>query len=371
LVSNDDEGNRDVFVYDRQAGTTERISQAANGDGGNGNSSTPQISDDGTYVVFQSDATNLGPTDSNNRRDVYLYNRQSSTMELVSVATNGDQGADRSFNPTVSADGNLVAFNSESDFINGGDSGTDQVWLRNRIAGTTSLVSKAANGDPGNSNSDNRPLITGNGLFITYQSQASNIVTPDTNGNDDSVFVYNVVGDSTTIASRNANGDQANFGATQPAISEDGRYVSFTSSATNLVTGGVNQGNIYLKDTQSGTVTWISQQSGGGMANSESYDSRISGDGRFVVFYSDATDLISGDTGTETSVYVYDRINAVLAKASVAFNGGNIDGSADYPNISRDGAVIGFNSLATNLISGFTPSGSNEIVYTTSNPFRR
>jgi hypothetical protein len=370
LVAGDDEGFSDVFVYDRDAGTTERISQAANGDGGNNSSDSPQISDDGRYVVFESSATNLGPTDSNSRTDVYIYDRQTSTMELVSVATNGDQGADMSRNPTVSADGNLIAFTSESDFVNGGDTSTDQVWLRNRSAGTTSLVSKASNGDPGNLDSAHQPLITGNGQFIVYPSAASNIVTPDTNGRD-SVMVYDVAGDSTIIASRNANGDQADFGGRQSAISEDGRYVSFTSAATNLVTGGVNQTNVYLKDLQTGAVTWISQSNGGGMANAESYDPRISGDGRFVVFYGDATDFIAGDTGTECTVWVYDHLATALAKASVASDGGNIDAFADYPNISRDGSVIGFNSQATNLISGFTPPGNNDIVYVTSNPFRR
>jgi Tol biopolymer transport system component len=247
LVANDTVGASDIFVHDRQTGETTRVSVDNVGNQGNGESVLPGISADGRFVAFISDATNLVAGDTNGKSDVFVHDRTSQTTTRVSVTNTGaESGGDcipastpsDPSHPSISADGRYVAFSckgsnftTQLDFNNGYD-----VFVRDQTAGKTYLVSSiSANTGVGNGDSDN-PAISADGRYVTFNSTADNLVTGDTNGGTD-VFVRDLTLNQTTRVSINSNGTQGNSWSRDSSISADGRYVAFSSLATNLVTG--------------------------------------------------------------------------------------------------------------------------------------
>jgi hypothetical protein len=359
---------RDVYIHDRVAGTTQRITKAADGSAPNGESQRPTISADGRFVAFWSAASNLVSGDTNNHADAFVHDRQTGTTKRVSVSTSGTQGNDDSKRPVVSRDGRFVAFESYATNLVGSGSGlplpgqfndsnnANDVFLHNLETGATLLVSATSDRRAGNGDSD-RPSMSADGRLVSFQSTASNLVANDNNAKND-VFVRDVHTDQTTRASVDAAGVQANNGSLSPSISADGRWVSFSSTATNLVTGqdGGNE-DVYLKDLQTGAVTRVSNSTSGGQANGDSADSSISGDGRFVTYWSDAGDIVAGDTNTCAKytpscadIFVFDRLTGTNRRVSVSTAGVQSDLESLSPAISVDGRFVAFDSKATNLV---------------------
>jgi Tol biopolymer transport system component len=160
----------------------------SNGAQGNDDSHFAAISADGRYVAFHSDASNLVAGDTNNARDIFVRDRQMGTTERVSVHSNGAQGNDWSFDPAISDDGRYVAFESRaSNLAPGYTNGTVDIFVRDRLMGTTERVSVDSNGTQANYDSYS-PDISGDGRYVAFQSLASNLVSGDTNGVSD-VFV--------------------------------------------------------------------------------------------------------------------------------------------------------------------------------------
>ncbi len=398
-TTKDGNGIRDVFVYDRVAGTYTRMSVntagteavGPTGQGATGNQ-RPTISANGRYVAWWSDSTNLVANDTNDHTDAFLRDRDTDGNGIydeangvktirVSVATNGTQGNDDSKRPVVSRDGRFVAFESYATNLVGSSSGlplpgqftdsnnANDVFLYEVASGTTTLVSTTPARATGNGDSD-RPSISGDGRFVAFNSTGTNLVSGDTNGKTD-VFVRDMSSGSTTRASVDVNGVQANNGSLSPAISADGRFVSFDSNATNLITGqdgGIH--DVYLKDRQTGAVTRVSNAIGGGQANGDSHDSSISGDGRFVAFWSKASDMVAGDTnacGANTvghcpDIFVFDSQTGVTKRVSVSTAGAESNDESYAPALSMDGRFVAFDSKATNLATGGT-SGQDVFVH--------
>jgi Tol biopolymer transport system component len=300
-------GYWEIFVRDRQLGTTELVSLNSSGAQGNGGSYQPSISSDGRYVAFYSDATNLVPGDTNGTEDIFVRDRQLGTTERVQPGLGGAQANQFSDFPSISADGRYVAFRSEaSNLVPGDTNGRLDVFVRDRYLGTTERVSLDSSGAQGNGDSL-YPSISASGRYVAFTSDATNLVPGDTNGTED-IFVRDRQLGTTERVSLDSGGAQVNGNSYYPSISTDGRDVAFTSDATNLVPGDTNGStDIFVRDRQLGTTERVSLDSGGAQGQNGSDVPSISADGRYVAFESLATSLVMGDTNMRRDIFVRDR----------------------------------------------------------------
>jgi len=348
----------DIFVKDLSYGTTTRVSTASSGTASNDASVHPSVSDDGRYVVFSSDATNLVATDTNLVRDVFLKDRQSGVTTRLSVTTAGVQATDASGAPSISGDGRYVVFRSDAANLVTGDTNNDaDIFLRDLTDGTITRVSTTAAGVEANDESAH-PALSRDGRYVVFASEATNLVAGDINGFRD-VFVKDRQLEVVTLVSARsiavsgpfaANGDSG-----EPVFSDDGRYVAFTSSAANLVSGDTNSdSDVFVLDTVADDVMRVSTDSEGRQANNDSDSPAISGDGRYVAFSSDATDLVSGDTNGCLDVFLKDLATGLITLVSADSAGAAANGDSSEPAVSDDGRYVVFTSSASNLVSGDT-----------------
>jgi Tol biopolymer transport system component len=366
LVPGDTNRSEDVFVHDRRTGTTERVSVDSAGTEGNGPSLDPAISADGRFVAFDSSATNLvaeyTPT------GLFVHDRQTGTTERVSVNSAGVQGNGGSANPALSADGRFVAFQSyATNLVPGDTNGVTEVFVRDRQTGVTERVSVDSAGIEGNDLSI-WPALSGDGRFVAFISFATNLVPVDTNGVAD-VFVHDRqtgVTERVSVDSAGTQGDGSSSGA--PTISTDGRFVSFWSWATNLVPGDTNGvADVFVHDRQTGVTARVSVDSAGNQENSSSVNPNIrpsiSADGRFVAFASSASNLAAGDTNGWQDVFVHDRQTGLTERVSVDGAGTEGNDSSAYTAISADGRFVAFTSAAFNLVPGDTNWSADVFVH--------
>ena len=334
------------------AGPTERVSVDSSGTEGNSASYEPSISADGRYVAFRSVATNLVAGDSNVTEDVFVHDRQTGTTERVSVDSSGTQGNEDSEDPSISADGRYVAFFSEaSNLVAGDNNGTHDIFVHDRQAGTTERVSVDSNGTEGNGNSTD-PSISADGRYVAFFASASNLVAGDTNSTRD-IFVHDRQTGTTERVSVDSSGTEGNDDSDVPSISADGRFVAFTSSASNLVAEDSNANwDVFVHDRQTGTTERVSLASSGTEANSDSFGFSISADGRYVAFFSEASNLVAGDSNGIRDIFVHNRQTGTTKRVSLASSGTEGNDDSEYPSISADGRYIAFESDATNLVAG-------------------
>jgi flagellin-like hook-associated protein FlgL len=367
LVSGDTNGAADIFVKDALTGTVERISVSSLGVQGNSNSYNPSISADGRYVAFQSSATNLVAGDTNFTYDIFVHDRVTGSTTRVSVDSAGAQAAGQSYEASISADGRYVAFQSSaSNLVAGDTNATDDIFVHDLQTGTTSRVSISTSGSEANGQSLN-PVISANGRYVTYQSIASSLAAGDTNGTND-IFVRDLVLGTTTRASISSAGVQGNSHSYNPSISSDGRYVTFEAFASNLVTGDINSASdIFVRDLLTGTTQLVSKDAGGGSADGGSTNAWISGDGRYVAFQSAATDLVSGDTNGVTDVFVRDLSTGATTRPSTNKNGVQGTAASTLPVLSSDGQYVVFQSTAANLTGGDS-NGASDIFFNPRDP---
>lgn len=315
LVAGDTNGTGDVFVRDRQTNTTTRLSIATGGTQGNSESDHPSISADGRYVAFDSPASTLVAGDSNGDRDIFLRDRVANTTIRVSVTSDGSQvdGFSGALNPDISADGRYVAFEHDSSTLVTPDvDASSEVFVRDVVANTTERVMIHLT-RPQGWGSASGPSISANGRYVAFSSGSDDLV-PNHGGPPGSadIFVRDRVAGTTTIGSIASDGTQANGNSQAPDISADGNVVAFTSWATNLVPNDTNAlGDLFVRHRQTGTTTRVSVASDGGQAagGGGSVDGRtsLSGNGRIVAFYSEATNLVAGDTNGQPDIFVRDR----------------------------------------------------------------
>ena len=352
LVPGDTNGVRDIFVYDRQTQQTTRMSVATGGGQANGESLDPAISANGRYVAFRSAATNLVPGDTNGAIDVFVHDRQTGITSRVSVATGGGQSNNNSFTPSLSADGRFVAFHSfGTNLVPGDTNGVLDVFVHDRQTGATTRVSVTTGAIQGN-NTSRAGFLSANGRLVAFESDATNLVTGDTNGVRDQ-FVHDRQTGVTTRVSVATAGGQVNGASVDAELSADGRYVTFQSDATNLVAGDTNGvGDVFVHDRQTTTTTRVSVASGGLQGGGESSEGTISGDGRFVAFLSFATNLVPGDTNGEGDVFVHDRQTNTTTRMSVTTGGVQGNDFSCNPGISQDGRIVGMFSDSNNLVPG-------------------
>ncbi|MEI7992200.1 MAG: hypothetical protein WCH93_07200 [Actinomycetota bacterium] len=273
------------------ASTTSVVSAAPNGANADSGSYDSSVSADGRYVAFESDASNLVAGDTNGVSDVFVRDMSTGTVVRVSVDSAEAEGDATSYDPSISADGRYVAFWSNATNLVASDTnGFSDVFVRDRTLDTTVRVSV----DSAESQGDLRssyPSISADGRYVAFWSTATNLVAVDTNGFSD-VFVRDLTDGTTVLVSVNSLGVQGNFGSYEPSISADGRYVAFWSPATNLVAVDTNGfSDVFVRDLTDGTTVLVSVNSLGVQGNFGSFDPSISADGRYVAFDSAATNL--------------------------------------------------------------------------------
>ena len=325
-----------------------RVSVSSLGAQCNGDSRAPMVTDDGNLVAFKSLGTNLVPFDTNGQGDLFLRDLRTNVTEMVSVSSTGALGNGESYHPAPSADGRFVAFFTVASNLVPGDTNAKlDVLLRDRQNGTTTLVSKSTVNGVGNGDSS-YPSISFDGNLVGFQSTSSNLVTGDTNGRSDA-FVRNMALSTTTLASVGFSGGQSNGNSTEVMVAGNGRYVVFASDATNLVAGDTNNSrDIFVRDLQLNTTVRVSVSSSGVQGNEGSDRPWISADGRFVVFDSTASTLVSGDTNNAMDVFLHD----LSSSTTVAVTQGNA--ASTEAVISSDGGTVVFHSAASNLVAGDT-----------------
>jgi len=368
LVAGDTNGDYDTFVHDRTTGTTERVSVSTGGAQASSSSfaNSNRISGDGRFVTFGSAASNLVAGDTNGTLDIFVRDRQSGTTERVSVDSVGAQANDGTDDaPAISTDGRFVAFASwASNLVAGDTNARVDVFVRDLQNGTTERVSVDSTGGQGNAASG-RPSISADGRFVAYESDASNLVIGDTNGSSD-VFVHDRATGTTERVSTDSTGAQANSFSLYGAVSGDGRFVAFTSSASNLVASDSNAGwDAFVHDRTTGTTERVSVDSSGAQQTNSGLfaDSlSISADGRFVAFGSNASNLVANDINGTFDIFVHDRQTGITERASLATGGGQGNDQSGRPTISADGSIIAFFSYATTLVIGDTNNSGDAFV---------
>lgn len=363
LVPGDTNGMADIFVHDRQTGETSRVSVASDGTQGNNHSFASSFSADARYVVFHSQASNLVPGDTNGMADVFVHDRQTEQTSRISIASSGTQGIGDSEYPSISADGRYIAFQSGANNLVPGDTNNAlDIFIHDRQTGQTNRISLASNGMQAD-DSSYFPSISADGRYVTFLSLASNLVPGDTNGWDD-IFVHDQQTGQTSRISVASDGSQGNNYSSWPVISADGRYVSFWSEANNLVPGDNNDSrDVFVHDRQTEQINRVSVASDGTQGNDHSVSYRISADGRYVVFGSDATNLVPDDTNGQTDIFVHDQQTGETSRVSIASDGAQANNHSYWSSLSADSRYITFHSDASNLVSGDTNNAGDIFVH--------
>jgi len=361
LVVGDTNGVADVFVYDRTTGALERVSVATGGSEANADSGQfgLSISGDGRFVAFASSASNLVAGDNNATDDIFVRDRQLGTTTRVSVDSQGAEGNDISSFPSICADGSWVAFASFASNLVAGDTNQScDCFVHHLQTGATERVSVSSSGAQAGSSSVG-PQLSADGRFVAFASYASNLVSGDTN-NDIDIFVRDRQIGSTQLVSLSSAGAQALGASNAPMISGDGRYVIFTSTASNLVGGDTNAlADVFLHDLQTGQTELASVGLAGAQANGESYPTGLSDDGRYVLLFSWASNLVPADSGGFADLILRDRLNGTNTRLSLDTIGVQANANAGLGSLSRDGRFATWTSVASNLVAGDTNNFSD------------
>lgn len=328
---------------------------------GNAASQRPSLDQDGRYVAFYSEASNLVSGDSNQLADVFVKDSATGVITRISTSSNGQQGNGRSLNPAISGNGRYVVFQSEASNLVGGleipdTNGFADIFRYDNLTGQIRRVSLGAGGVQANNTCAN-PAISGDGRIIVFESTATNLVGSSVAGRSH-VYLYDSSTD--TIRRISAGPAEGNGGSFNPAVSFDGAYVVFASDASNLVAGdGNGRRDIFLYDVSKRTLRRVSVPSGGaGEADGASTTPTISGDGRHVAYSSTATNLDGFDSNGVPDIYVTDTVTLSTVRVSVPNSGGEASDTSlnpvgsITPSISTNGRYVAYASLADNLADG-------------------
>ena len=336
------------------AQVTQRVSLSSGGLQGNAVSNSPALSDNSRYVAFYSEASNLVPGDTNGVADIFVRDMRTQTTVRVSIDTEGVEANGDSYGPTISASGRFVAFHSEAtNLVTGDTNGVDDVFLHDLLTGATRRVSVGAGGAQANQMSV-YPSLSADGRLVVFHSWASNLIPGDTNGYAD-VFVRDVVAGTTTRVSVSSTGSETDYDSEFGVIDAAGTRVAFATRASNVVPGDSNGSpDIFVRDLINWTTTCVSVDSNGVQGNGGCSYPSISRDGLHVGYESWSTNLVAGDTNNLTDVFVHDLVSATTSRISVSTNGTQGNSISTRPSLSRDARFVAFKSQANNLIGGDT-----------------
>jgi hypothetical protein len=344
LVADDTNRVADVFVRDGTYGTV-RLPDFA--DQANGASGQPAFSFSGNdAVAFSSAASHIVP-DTNRVQDVFLNLEESQSTVRISESSTGGQANGASGEPSVS-DGSvqfpppfMVAFTSvATNLVSGDTNGVADVFVAGAGGRSTTRVSVASDGSQGRGGASSDPFITGDARFVAFTSLASNLVPDDTNGVAD-IFVRDLVDQTTNRVSLSDEGDQSAGASSTPSIG--GSHVAF-ASADDALDGDAsgNASDVYVRDLEAGTTQRVSVSSAGEPADTDSFQPELSRDGRFVVFTSAASNLVAGDTNGRRDVFLRDLEAGTTIRMSVASDGSQSRSDSHSPAVNGDGSAVAF-----------------------------
>jgi len=336
------------------AQATQMVSVDQSGGPANGLSILPEVSANGRYVVFQSAASDLVPGDTNGVMDIFVRDMLTGVTTRVSISSLGFQANGSSGNPSITDDGQTVVFRSDAtNLVPVDTNGQPDVFLRDMQSGQTFRMNPSWDGNQANGPSG-IPRISGNGHFLVFWSLATNIVKNDLNGQGDA-FLFNRLNGGMEIVSLSDTEAQGNLPSEFPAVSRDGRFVAFRSSATNLVTGDTNgKMDIFVRDRSLKTTRRASISSGGVQGNGDSDIARVSDDGRFVAFISHSSNLVSGDANASADVFHHD----FLTGATIRVNPNNPSRSW-LSDLSADGLQVLYFSFLSGSFQEFLKNLAN------------
>lgn len=336
-----------IVRRDRQLGTTTLISRSTGGAIGNGNSYDPSISADGQVVAFRSAASNLVPGDTNGTTDIFVHDVRTGRTTRASVTSAGAQvpigqvaGDDVVGPPTISADGRWVGFTSRVSGYTSDDTTGVNAYLHDRITGTIEVVSRHAGGAVGSAHVSTAVVPSANGDLVAFQS-LDDLVPGAANAKID-VFVR----DRRAGQEGTTQVGGAEHRDLRQAMTPNGRYVVF-DSADAVVPGDTNaKSDVFVHDRVTGTYERVSVSSAGAQGNGDSTHGSISDDGRYVTFLSAATNLVGGDTNATADVFRHDRQTGRTIRVNVHDRGAQATAASSGPAISGDGQHVAFNSYA-------------------------
>ena len=339
--------------------TTTRISNGIGGAQSNGLSLNPVISQSGRYIAYESRATNLVSGDTNSQSDIFLYDTTTAATTRLSVSSTGAQATAFSADAVISGDGSTVAFNSIATDLVAGDANTaGDVFVRNIAAGTTVIASRATNGTQGNAASGAEDIsLSSDGKLIAFDSIATNLVAGDTNARLD-VFVRDLTIPAiptTTRVSVSSGGLQGNDDSYLDVITPDGKYILFDSFATNLVSDDTNgSADVFIYERAAGITLRVSLGVGGVEGNDETSIADISADASVLVFKGSATNLVPNDTNEFTDIFVRQPLNLpVTLSGTLTLQG--ISPTAPDQTLTFSFRTGGVDTVKTILVS---PSGA-------------
>jgi uncharacterized repeat protein (TIGR01451 family) len=356
LVPDDTNQAPDVFVRDRLLRTTERVSVSSKGRQGDAGSGLldlmggPSISGDGRFVAFASEATNLVAGDRNNTADVFVRDRLLGTTTRVSVATDGAEANAGGTTPSISRDGRFVAFESFSDNLVPDGNFTGDVFVHDRQTGVTQRISQAPDGSDANGQSFT-PRLNADGRFVYYTSFASNLVAEDPDNGDLDAYLFDrQAGTTTAITSTFPSSQVINHG-TAAGISGDGRFLTFTTQDVTFISPDTNGfvEDAWLVDRQTGDYVLVGVNDAGQQGDDSTFAGDVSDDGRFVTMVSRATNF-GGPANFRENIYLRDRTAGTTRIASVASDGTEGDLDSIQPSMTPDGQVIVFASRSSTFV---------------------
>ncbi len=354
---------RDIFLRDMTTGQLTLVSRTSSGAVGNGRSGLGAehlqvASSTGRYVLFWSDSTNLIANDTNGTRDLFVRDTLLGVTQRVNTNSSGAQSTSASIG-SISGDGRMVMFQSlATDLVTGDANGQQDVFLKDLTTGATSILSSSSSGVQSNGISS-AGTFSASGRYAAFTSAGSNLVTNDTNGVAD-IFVRDLATGSLIIASSDRNGVLANGASSNAVMSQEGRYVAFNSTATNLVSGdGGTTQDVFVKDLQTGEVRRASVTATGIEGNGASSVTSISADGRFVGFTSSASNLVAQDTNSATDAFVKDMVTGDLIRVSTTSAGAQLSSGSSWVSLSSDGRKVLFTNSGADVVSGDTNSSDD------------
>jgi len=359
LVPSDENGSSDIFIKNVQTGVLERVSVTADGVEGNLGSYGAKVSANGRYVVFESDATNLVDGDTNDSTDIYRKDLLTGAVERVSIGAGGIQGEFDCYRAQISGDGRYVVFQTSSRNLAPGDTNTsNDVFRKDMVTGELVLLTTTLTPAQGKQEANSASLggqihTVAQGSFMVFESNASNFTNTDGRWKD--VFHKNLTTGETICVSMNAQGQPGNRESFDAQFSPDGRSVMFTSAASNFVTGDTNNTwDIFLKNLDSNAITHISAAANGTQANGMSRNARFSADGKHVVFESMATNLVADDTNGAWDIFVKNLDTLEVKRASTSASWSEVQGNSSSAEISDDARYVIFQSSSAGLVENDT-----------------
>lgn len=365
-------GYSSIYVRDRTSGVLSLASVNSAGQPASLAAFDALISAQGRHVAFSSPASNLDPNATNLVQQVFVHDRQTGTTVLASASSSGAAASSQCVATSISADGRHVAFETAAALIPADTNAMSDVYVRDTLAGTTTRVSVSTTGAESAGNCV-EGRISADGNRIVFVAAADDLVVGDINGLADALVHDRATG-TTTLASVSTSGAQANAAVTRVGISGDGATVLLVSASSTLDPALVGGGHshVFARDLAAGTTRMLDVNAGGSPGNQSVslegpwHAPRCSHDGRHVVFTSRATNLVAGDSNNAPDVFQVDRATDTVTRASLGTCGQQQDmdnGQVFSAGVSDDGLFVSFTSPAENLVAGDSSGGENNDVF--------